>query len=59
MRRHGCGTALFDAIAEGRFGAFVAIALGVTPNNQGARRLYERLGFQVAGIGMVLFVERR
>ena len=59
MRRHGCGTDLFDAITERRFGAFVAIALGVTPNNQGARRLYERLGFQVAGTGMLLIVGPR
>lgn len=53
MRGRGCGSALFDAIIENRFGTFAAIALGVTPNNQRARRLYERLGFQVAGIAML------
>ena len=59
MRGRGCGTALFDAIVGGSFGAFVGIALGVAPNNPRARRLYERVGFQVAGTGMVRVVAQR
>jgi hypothetical protein len=39
----GLGSALFGAIDAGRFGAFDATALGVTPGNARARRLYERL----------------
>jgi ribosomal protein S18 acetylase RimI-like enzyme len=45
----GLASALFSAIDEGRFGPFAAIALGVTPANNRAKRLYERLGFRVAG----------
>jgi len=48
-RGHGLGSALFSALDEGRFGSFAAIALGVTPDNDRAKRLYERLGFRVAG----------
>jgi GNAT superfamily N-acetyltransferase len=49
----GLGSALFAAIDEGRFGSFAAMALGVTLGNERGRRLYERIGFQVAGLGMV------
>jgi GNAT superfamily N-acetyltransferase len=52
-RNEGLGSALFEAIDAGRFGAFAATALGVTPGNPGARRLYERLGFRAAGTTMV------
>ena len=48
-RGRGLASALFSAIDEGRFGPFAAIALGVTPANNRAKRLYERLGFRVAG----------
>ena len=47
------GSGLFEAIDAGRFGAFVGTALGVSPGNAGARRLYERLGFRAAGTTMV------
>jgi GNAT superfamily N-acetyltransferase len=49
----GLGSALFGAIDAGRFGAFAGTALGVTPGNARARRLYERLGFRPAGTTMV------
>jgi ribosomal protein S18 acetylase RimI-like enzyme len=52
-RGKGLGSALFAAIDAGRFGAFAATALGVTSSNARARRLYERLGFRVAGTTMV------
>ena len=52
-RGRGCGTALFRAIEAGQFGAYRAMMLGVTPRNDRARRLYERLGFRVAGVTMV------
>ena len=47
-RGQGLGSALFGGIDAGRFGSFAATALGVTPGNAGARRLYERLGFRAA-----------
>ncbi len=52
-RGEGLGSALFGAIDAGRFGAFAATALGVTPGNARARRLYERLGFRAAGATML------
>jgi GNAT superfamily N-acetyltransferase len=52
-RGAGLGSALFAAIDAGHFGSFAATALGVTPGNARARRLYERLGFQAAGTRMV------
>jgi GNAT superfamily N-acetyltransferase len=52
-RGEGLGSALFGAIDAGRFGAFAATALGVSPGNARARRLYERLGFRAAGTTMV------
>ena len=51
-RGEGLGSALFGAIDAGRFGSFTATALGVSPGNARARRLYERLGFQAAGTTM-------
>jgi GNAT superfamily N-acetyltransferase len=52
-RGEGLGSALFGAIDAGRFGAFAATALGVTPGNARARRLYERLGFRAVGTTML------
>jgi GNAT superfamily N-acetyltransferase len=54
-RSQGHGTALFEAIANGVLWptAVVGIALGVTPDNSRARRLYERLGFAAVGVSMV------
>ena len=54
-RSQGHGKALFDAISEGHLWRtpIVGIALGVTPDNVRARRLYERLGFAAVGISMV------
>jgi GNAT superfamily N-acetyltransferase len=52
-RGEGLGTALFEVIDDGRFGSFVGIALGVTRRNERGRRLYERLGFRIAGFGML------
>jgi GNAT superfamily N-acetyltransferase len=54
FRSRGIGRSLFDAIAtvypDERF---VAIALGVTPGNQRARALYERVGFRAVGTTLV------
>lgn len=52
-RGEGLGSALFQEIDAGRFGAFAGIALGVSPDNARARRLYDRLGFRAAGTTMV------
>ena len=52
-RGEGLGSALFAEIDAGRFGSFTATALGVTPGNARARRLYERLGFRAAGTTML------
>jgi GNAT superfamily N-acetyltransferase len=52
-RGEGLGSALFGAIDAGCFGTFAATALGVTPGNARARRLYERLGFRAAGTTML------
>jgi len=50
LRSRGHGSALFDAIDRALVWPArpVAIALGVTPGNARARRLYERLGFPPA-----------
>jgi GNAT superfamily N-acetyltransferase len=55
FRGHGHGTALFGAIERREVwpAPIVAIALGVTPGNARARRLYERLGFTAVGLSMV------
>lgn len=57
-RSKGYGGALFAAIESGELwpAPVVAIALGVTPNNARARRLYERLGFAAVGLTMVHYV---
>lgn len=54
-RSRGLGSALFDAIDRAEIWPEqpVAIALIVTPNNQRARRLYERLGFRAMGTTLV------
>jgi GNAT superfamily N-acetyltransferase len=54
-RSHGHGRSLFAAIARGDLWPtpIAAIALGVTPDNVRARRLYERLGFAAVGVSMV------
>jgi GNAT superfamily N-acetyltransferase len=54
-RGQGHGTALFTAIERGEVwpGSAVALALGTTPDNVRARRLYERLGFAAVGVSMV------
>jgi len=57
-RGEGIGSALFEAIDAGRFGSFTATALGVSPGNARARRLYERLGFRAAGTTMVRALAR-
>jgi GNAT superfamily N-acetyltransferase len=54
-RGQGHGTSLFTAIDRGELwpGSAVALALGTTPGNERARRLYERLGFAAVGVSMV------
>ena len=54
-RRQGHGSSLFEAIAWGDLWPIpiVGMALGVTPDNVRARRLYERLGFAAVGVSMV------
>jgi GNAT superfamily N-acetyltransferase len=55
LRSKGHGKSLFDAISQGDLWPtpIAGIALGVTPDNVRARRLYERLGFTAVGISMV------
>ncbi len=55
FRDRGTGAALFAAVEAGDVwpARAVAIALGTTPANDRARRLYERLGFSIAGVSMV------
>lgn len=59
-RGRGHGAALFEAIERGDVGPLraVALALGVTPGNTRARRLYERLGFVDVGVSMVKRLRR-
>ena len=54
-RNQGHGKSLFEAISQGDLWPtpIAGIALGVTPDNVRARRLYERLGFAAVGISMV------
>jgi GNAT superfamily N-acetyltransferase len=52
LRGEGLGSALFGAIDAEHFGSFAGTALGVTPGNARARRLYERLGFRAVGTTM-------
>jgi GNAT superfamily N-acetyltransferase len=60
FRGRGHGAALFEAIERGDVwpAPVVAIALGITPGNTRARRLYERLGFAAVGVSMVKSVPR-
>jgi GNAT superfamily N-acetyltransferase len=55
LRSRGHGAALIQAIGRGDVwpAPLAAIALGVTPGNTRARRLYERLGFAAVGVSMV------
>ena len=55
FRGRGHGAALFEAIERGDVwpAPVVAVALGITPGNTRARRLYERLGFATVGVAMV------
>jgi len=56
FRSRGIGTSLFEAIAAHALFSHedvVALALGVTADNQRARALYERLGFRAIGTTMV------
>lgn len=49
-RNQGVGTALLNAVAaEARTRGYRQIRLDVSDNNDGARALYERQGFRVAG----------
>lgn len=59
-RSRGYGRALFEAVERGGIWpeAVVGIALVVTPRNELARRLYERIGFAAGGTMMGRFVGR-
>lgn len=54
-RSQGFGKSLFEAIAQGDLWPtpIIGMALGVTPDNVRARRLYERLGFAAVGVSMM------
>lgn len=54
-RGRGHATSLFAALDRGELwpGPWVALALGTTPGNADARRLYARLGFASVGVSMV------
>ena len=54
-RGRGHATALFQALEHDALwpASAVALALGTTPGNANARRLYERLGFAEVGVSMV------
>jgi GNAT superfamily N-acetyltransferase len=55
QRSRGNGRSLFEAIERGELWPTppAAMALGTTPGNRRARRLYERLGFEPVGVSMV------
>jgi len=55
FRSRGHGASLFEGIERGDSwpGPVAALALGTTPGNTRARRLYERLGFVSIGVSMV------
>jgi GNAT superfamily N-acetyltransferase len=55
QRNNGYGRELFAALERGELWPKlpVALALGTTPDNERARRLYESLGFRAIGISMV------
>jgi GNAT superfamily N-acetyltransferase len=54
-RGRGHGSRLIETAGRGALwpAPAVALALGTTPANAGARRLYERLGFRVVGLSLV------
>ena len=54
-RGRGYATSLFAALDRGELWPtpWVALALGTTPGNADARRLYKRLGFVSVGVSMV------
>lgn len=54
-RGRGHGTSLFAAVERGELWPSPppVLALGVTPDNARARRLYERLGFKAVGTNLV------
>ena len=54
-RNRGHGRSFFAAIELGELwpARAVALALGTTPGNADARRLYERLGFAPVGVSMI------
>ena len=58
FRSRGHGAALIQAIEQGDVWPtpVAALALGVTPGNTRARRLYARLGFAAVGVSMVMRV---
>lgn len=60
FRGRGHGAALFEAIERGEVWPerAVALALGITPGNTRARRLYGRLGFAAVGVSMVKKLRR-
>ena len=60
-RNRGHGRSLFAAIEHGGLwpAPVVAMALGTTPGNADARRLYEQLGFVPVGVSMIRRCERR
>jgi GNAT superfamily N-acetyltransferase len=60
FRGRGHGAALFEAIERGDVwpAPVVAVALGITPGNTRARRLYERLGLAAVGVSMVKKLRR-
>jgi GNAT superfamily N-acetyltransferase len=61
FRGRGHGAALIQAVERGDVwpSPLAAIALGVTPGNARARRLYEKLGFAAVGVSMVKTLEPR
>ena len=47
-RNQGIATVFFERLQEGEFGEAVALALEVTPTNEGVRRYYQKLGFELS-----------
>ena len=59
-QRQGCGTALLQVLIEfARARGAVRMFLEVRPSNAGARRLYERIGFKMAGVRTGYYPARR
>jgi GNAT superfamily N-acetyltransferase len=55
FRSRGHGASLFEGVERGDLwpGPVAALALGTTPGNARARRLYEKLGFVCIGVSMI------